>query len=292
MKKVNNHPIVIVKMQGGLGNQLFQYMAGLHFSNIKNGELLLDGVFFLNPPSKATPREFKLKVFPGIEKDISTTSFFLRTKIFKILRPFFNFFGIIIVTEDNWEEALSTNNKTYILDGYWQDLCYLPDLLKTNNNFLNSTNFEIFNCAKYLDIIKNKVVTSIHFRRGDYVTSAEMHGVCDLSYYQVAIEEIKKHNTDYLLIFTDDKQWVKDNFYSELPFSIVDLSCENSDIAELLLMASCHHHIIANSTFSWWGAFLNYSSNKKVIYPKSWFVDSTKSKNRINGLMPQEWIGI
>ena len=120
---------------------------------------------------------------------------------------------------------------------------------------------------------------SIHVRRGDYLKFPNIHPVQDMNYYNNAMNIIK---ADKYFIFSDDMKWCKENFKGD-QFEFV----ENIDYVEMFLQASCKHNIIANSSFSWWGAYLNSNNNKKVIAPKKWF-GTNKYDSR--DIIPESWI--
>lgn len=138
-------------------------------------------------------------------------------------------------------------------------------------------------------ILKENEVISLHIRRGDYITNPTvrkiMH-ICDQEYYRKAVEYIRKRlDHPYLLVFTNDVEWVRKNFHSDLPMMIVSETFELTDAHELLLMSCCNHNIISNSTYSWWGAWLNTHKDKIVIAPQKWFVDPQR-KN----IAAKQWI--
>jgi len=129
---------------------------------------------------------------------------------------------------------------------------------------------------------------SIHFRRGDYVTNpltSQHHGVCSNKYYQDAISLLKsKISQPHFFLFSDEPEWLKTNVSLQEPFRIID---NNPGYVDLYLMSNCKHNIIANSSFSWWGAWLNNNPDKIVIAPHKWF-----NEPGINtyDLIPETWI--
>ncbi len=150
----------------------------------------------------------------------------------------------------------------------------------------------------FSDQIKNKVnnkyaalrlpglnTCSVHVRRGDYIGN-HFHEVCHLEYYNDAINEIKNRvNIDLFVVFSDDVAWCKENFKGEEFLFIKD----NSNVEDLYLMSCCKHNIIPNSSFSWWGAWLNANENKIVIAPGRWFGDASRG---VEDLLPEKWIKI
>jgi hypothetical protein len=142
-----------------------------------------------------------------------------------------------------------------------------------------------------LNIINNTNSVSLHIRRGDYIKNLETynkHGLIDLYYYYKAINYIKEHvYNPTFFIFSDDITWAKENLNIELPVYFIDFNDQTRNYEDLRLMKNCKYNIIANSSFSWWGAWLNDFSNKIVIAPKKWFNDDTINTY---DLTPLDWI--
>jgi hypothetical protein len=151
-----------------------------------------------------------------------------------------------------------------LLNGYFQSQKYFENI--EVHDFLNQE--YILSIQKKYGHILDKNTISIHIRRGDYVHQQNFHPVLDIGYYHSAIEKIKElTGRDFLVvIFSDDLEWISNNFSGE-NFFIVD----DTDYNSLFLMSLCDHNITANSTFSWWGAYLNRNKNKIIISPKTWF---------------------
>ncbi len=141
------------------------------------------------------------------------------------------------------------------------------------------------------EMIQSFKSVSLHIRRGDYVSNKvtnQVHGVCDLNYYSHAISYIAERiSNTHLFVFSDDPEWAKGNLKTEIPTFFVDNNRADKDYEDLKLMRQCKHNIIANSSFSWWGAWLNQNAGKIVIAPKKWFND--KSINT-KDLIPEKWI--
>ena len=135
--------------------------------------------------------------------------------------------------------------------------------------------------SKYGNILENSV--AIHSRRGDYTRHPNLHPICNMDYYNSAIEHFG-HRKNFL-VFGDDVNWLRDNF--DANFHII----QETDVIDLYIMSMCTDNIIANSSFSWWGAWLNPNENKKVIAPKNWF-GSALSGHNTKDLLPDSWITI
>lgn len=160
-------------------------------------------------------------------------------------------------------------------DGYFQNSKYIDEYeIDLRNIFIfnEETHIKCFNFIKKLKEDNNKELIAMHVRRTDYLIHKDMYYVCDENYYKKAIESFGK---DYFyVIFTDDKKWCAETF-KQLPNIIMN---NNSEL-DLILMSLCDHAIISNSTYSWWGSWLNENLNKKIIAPNRWF----------NKTGPQNW---
>jgi hypothetical protein len=168
-----------------------------------------------------------------------------------------------------------------VINGYWQSHKYFE-----NNRDLI---LELFSPSqKHKDYIEAKYTfdnptVSIHVRRGDYVNLPEHHPLCSLDYYDKSLNILKDKEYNYL-VFSDDLEWCRLNFPSSYTF------VDEEDYISLYMMSMCDHNIIANSTFSWWGAWLNTNEDKKVIYPKQWF--GPMYSGSIADRIPEDWIQI
>lgn len=262
--------MIVVKLQGGLGNQLFQWSCGLSLSKKYKKDFYLDISFYGNQ-SGVTPRNFSLKEFSNLDDT--------NLKIFN--GNYDNFTRLL----DNFvHQNINCNQKdNYYLDGFWQSEKYfieiesiIKDCLKPNEIFFNKT--------KDFDF-SNKNYTSIHVRRGDYVRLQHYHPLQSIEYYKNSVDEIG--NNDGLLIFSDDINWCRDNFN----FPNMKFIEGYSDVENIWLMSLCKNNIIANSSFSWWGAWLNENKQKKIISPKIWFGERCGTITS-SDIIPNNWIKI
>ena len=186
-------------------------------------------------------------------------------------------------------EVFKQDRSTYF-DGYWASYRYFDnyrnDLLKifTLKKGLSDQ------AKKYRDSILNNPhnTVSIHVRRGDYLHLQHFHSLCTMEYYKRAIEYMGKDRTNHFFIFSDDLEWIRDNFKFLKQFTVVSFHEAESDIYEMYLMSICQDHIIANSSFSWWGAWLNSSPHKRVVVPKKWFENDLNTADSI----PDNWLRI
>ncbi len=294
--------MVIVKTISGLGNQLFQYAVGRHLSIIHNVPLKLDISFF---QSSDTPyafdqltRSFKLghyninatiadkneiKSYIGryLKKNFMSKLYLKAAKIVpRYKRRYFE--------EMEWwtyDKDLSKVTSKVYLNGYWQHYKYFQNL---SPNILEELTLKEDYISIYKkDIEENKNSVSLHIRRGDYVNDG-LFTVQSIDYYKSAIDIIvKKIKSPTFYIFSDDLNWAKDNanFHAETIF--VE---GQADYIDLDLMRRCRHNIIANSSFSWWGAMLNKNVEKIVIAPSQWVIPEDINK-RVELAFPN-WIKI
>jgi hypothetical protein len=272
--------MILVKLQGGLGNQMFQYAAakGIY----KNKSIYVD-LSFLKKHTQSTAtftrRKFELGLFPNIKLNFAGI-----LKGWLFVRP-------TIISDDNVDEYLNkcliAHNNIY-LDGYFQNEKYFSNIrgnLLRDFEFPQLTGYAL-NWAQQISAVDNNV--SVHIRRGDYLKAETMafHGILPTSYYQQAVTIIdKKVLNSHYFVFSDDPEWCESN----LPFleDRVTIVKNNSNVWEdMYLMSICKHHIIANSSYSWWGAWLNKNTNKIVVAPSKWFA------NEPTDIVPEGWIKI
>jgi len=253
----------IIPITGGLGNQLFQYAHGRKLQIINKKDVIFDTSFFTQN-TKDTPRPFlldrfninpKAKFSPNPENRI--------TKIFK--KIFYKITG---------KYPLYQSEKYFleIKDIILREFIPVAPLTSEVQNIINN-------------IRSKDSSVSIHIRRGDYINNTH-HNLCDLNYYYQAIEYIKtKIQNPTFFIFSDDIEWAKENIKIEncIYVSNPDLK----EYEEMILMSECKHNIIANSTFSWWSAYLNKNYDKIIIAPKQWTKSKTADQLEI---LPKNWI--
>lgn len=293
----------IVKFNGGLGNQMFQYAFSYALSKHLNVKVLLDFWWFeaVKTHKNVTPRKFELDAF-NIEYEVATDKDLgivvkedkrsvwqkISGDIFKV-KKHESLKNIFLEKTPFFDKSLFVNPKYYYYDGYFQNEKYFKtcrkDLLKI---FCLKQELDVKN-QQILENVKNLNSVSIHVRRGDYVTlecAKNYHGVCPLEYYEKAIKYIAKQvQNPHFFLFSDDIEWVAKNLKIDYPFTVVNFN-QGQGWLDLELMKNCKHNIIANSSFSWWGAWLNENPNKIVVAPKNW----TAQKNKKCDIIPKKWI--
>lgn len=290
--------MIISKITGGLGNQLFQYAIGRNMALKNKTDLRLDvsfydtqekRVYLLNNFNIAGDilNEKETGYIKKIQKRYSPSWFFnkINNKVLLLKEnsdKYFQFDPSIIRT---------SAQKDIYLNGYWQNEKYFNDVrdvllkefvLKDDKNLEEKNVFKKINSTNSI---------SIHFRRGDYLTEKKYHAL-PLSYYKEGLNKIlRETGTEniHLFIFSDDIDWVKKEFKTEYPTIYIDNQDNLTDCEQLIAMSECKHNIIANSSFSWWSAWLNTNKDKKVICPSTW---TEPEKNNIDDLFPNNWIKI
>lgn len=291
--------MILIKMQGGLGNQMFQYAFASVLARKNNTSIVIeDSVYKLTEKKEGyTPRNFELAIFDNeyVFAKRSETSLFSTLSIIERVKKKINLNYPKIFNEPTFEYSLKANSlkSPVFAIGYFQSFkyfigfeSYIRDLFVFPINRLSSKNTDL------ISILKNKNTIAIHVRRGDYVNDIitnQVHGACSFKYYEEAISIINsKIENPTLVFFSDDSVWVKENFETLIFDKIfVDHNKELDSWMDMFLMSICSHNIIANSSFSWWGAWLNENPEKIVIAPKKWF----QSKEiDIKSIIPEEWI--
>lgn len=291
--------MIVVKLMGGLGNQLFQYATGRALALKYQTELKLD-LSFLNsdPKNVYTKRELELHVFnvsANIATDKEVDAFSKRTLIQKFIRKIFpNSPSKYFVANQKgfeYDETFEVYPNNSYLNGYWQSERYFASVrdILLKDLIIKKDMSEQCNLTK--DLILNSNSVSLHIRRGDYVSNKNAtasHGILSLEYYNKAMAHLNGLNQDLkIFIFSDDMNWVKENLKLANECVYVDFNTGENSVFDMYLMSQCKHNIIANSSFSWWGAWLNQNPHKIVIAPEKWFADKNLNTK---DLIPNSWL--
>lgn len=290
--------MIIVKLQGGLGNQLFQYAFGLALKKKYNAKVAYDTKIFTRKAStQLTKRVLDIEKLTGKLPEVNHDKLKRYTWPLGIVNTIKYKLHILmgnLPTVEICDLSLVKGQKrikNLYLNGYWQSEKYFLDC---RAELLNSIEFKVSKAAHFISIynelLKDNTTCSIHIRRGDYVTNEVYNNsFVQLTkvYYNLAIQKVIQQDTKTtFIVFSDDILWVKNHMKFD---NAVYCSDENSALEDLHLMSLCNHNIIANSTFSWWGAWLNQNPNKVVVSPKYWFTDLEKNQNEI---IPDSWLKI
>ena len=258
--------MIISKIQGGLGNQMFQWAFGKALSLELNLPYIIDTSFYDNQ----TLRKFELNYFKDLKYlDLNNPNIKFKNKQFVTINDYFTFFTAI-------DQIQNHLGKNLYLNGYWQSEKYFFNYkqeILSDFTFNEKTN--------NLSTLIEPDSVSIHIRRTDYVSLSDHHPVQPISYYESALELIGDYNKLY--VFSDDIIWCREN----LKFNNMVFIDGNTNLEDLQLMSLCKYNIIANSSFSWWAAYLNQNQNKTIIAPINWF--GPKLNCNISDIIPNTW---
>jgi hypothetical protein len=295
--------MVIVEINSGLGNQMFQYAAGLALAEKLNTDLLLDISWYAKSNQAQTPRNFELSIYPIVNNyaDELAVSELIRPSSEGLLNKLKHRINLSKPIHKKWAfvephfhfyPKFFDANKTVYLSGYWQSEKYFTRISEPIRKLYsldiqkNEPSFSILE-----QIIASPNSVAIHVRRGDMVKNpqvAQVHGSCNLDYYARSMKHLESliAKPEYF-IFSDEPQWCQDNIRSSFPVHIVSGNEGAKSYLDIQLMRHCKHNIIANSSFSWWGAWLNANPNKLVFAPLNWF---NGDKNDTKDLIPSSWM--
>lgn len=284
--------MVIVKIWGGLGNQLFQYSFGKYLA-VKLGTTVKYDIQTTNSFSSFTQRDFALSTFNAVidtatEAEVNNFKYFRNDHLARLERKLAQQLPLLLkkhFVEQNIPVApasLAIKDNCYY-EGYWQSYQFLLPIETLLRKEIVLNKALSVGASQILAQIRQSASAAIHVRRGDYLTHTGFIN-CSMEYYHAAIQYIKQlQNQVQFFVFSDDIAWCRQNF-TGAGFTFVE---GNSNYEDLVLMSKCHHQIIANSTFSWWGAWLNNNPEKKVLTPRTWH---SKKDTRLNYLLPDDWI--
>lgn len=291
--------MIIVKISGGLGNQLFQYGFGKYLAQRLNTKVFYDFQTIKNY-HHFTQREigltsYKCQLEIASKDEINKMKFFTHGILERIERKIVKKYPILFSKYFVEQASHIITDSKYLrdncyYDGYWQSYKYLAPIINILHNEIRLKPAYVEQKIDLINEIENSQSVSIHIRRGDYITikqNFDRFGVCSKNYYEEAIKHLEENLTNPVFyIFSDDLDWAKENFVGSQYIFISD----NNPAEDLYLMSNCKHNIIANSTFSWWSAWLNQNPEKIVIAPKQWY--KGKLNETIKDLIPSEWIRI
>lgn len=276
--------IKVVSFLGGIGNQMFCYA----FYYVLKKRSFLSYVDIDIYPTSVHHNGFELnKIFRSIK--LKKWKFYRRlNKIHSILFTKFLFKKIYENSSGHYQKLKCEIAPFIVYHGFWQSELYFLNYKNDIKRLFQFDRSKLTRKNEHLlcHIINNESV-SIHIRRGDYLFNEELGMVCSISYYRKALEIIyDKLNNAIFYVFSDDPSWVKINF-DFFEYHLIDWNTKNDSWQDLFLMSQCKHNIIANSSFSWWAAWLNNNKDKIVISPKKWY------KTKIApDIVPMSWIKI
>lgn len=281
--------MISCKLQGGLGNQLFQIYTTIAYASQTNKKF-----FFLNI------HELKSSV---TDRHTYWDSFLKSLKPFLIDPELINKDKLLLIKEKGFTYDMLplpiSEKKINILNGYFQSYKYFDHYFQTINRLLKIDVIKVELTNKYRKLINDDFPTSIHFRLGDYKKLSDHYVILSVDYYRAALKCLLLTNLVTKVLYFCEEQDLED---VEATIAILETDFPNikfiraepelEDSEQLILMSLCRNNIIANSTFSWWGAYLNTYRQKKVIYPATWFGQKLQKTHDTKDLFPEDWIKI
>lgn len=282
-----------MRLLGGLGNQMFQYALGRRLAHDRATSLKLDTGWFGTDPA----RTYRLDNF-RIQATIATPEEVADYTRLRQLHPRLRWLERMVLPREKlirengfpFDPAIIAGPKAAYLDGYWQTERYFDTIAA-----MIRADFQPVEplSPRRQDIIAAMgagTAISVHVRRGDYVANAHTlayHGTCSPEWYRAAMTRmVEGLNDPRFFAFSDDPEWTRANLPGDWPITFINPDTDGREFEDMHLMAHCRHHITANSSFSWWGAWLNPAVDKRVIVPARWF-DQATSDTR--DLIPASW---
>jgi hypothetical protein len=295
--------MMIVKMQGGLANKMFQFSL-YKYLETRNIEVYIDNLSF-KPAWNF--EDIKLtQIFPDIVINYATPKNIIKFRggndlITRIRRkyPIFKIFKMKTFINEIINKAtpaiIENLRGDYYLQGTWSNEAYFKNI---GSIIKKEFKFQDFINNKNIDLMNNLLTeesVAIHIRKGKDYNNSRMQGTCGVDYYNRAIAYISENiSNPNFYVFTDNKQWVKDNIKG-INYLLVDWNpiAGIGNHLDMQLMSFAKHNIIANSTYSWWGAWLNANPDKIVIGPKNWFNPNNMEFHKKSlSILPANWIAL
>jgi hypothetical protein len=302
-------PTVVARLSGGLGNQMFQYAAGRSLAQRAGARLVLDATGFTLPQER---RRYALSGC-DIVADVSFGGYAHAPsrpvvelpprrgwsgRLADIVRPMrrgqtgertgSERFSLFSEKSFDYDPAFAALGAQTYLVGYWQSARYFADIASSIRKELRLVREPDVENAHWLARIAEANAVCVHVRRGDYLMAPhfEHHGVCSAEYYRRAMWRVRDRAPDAcFFVFSDDWQWAREHV-SARDAIVVDANGPEAGLDELRLMAACRHHILANSSLSWWAAWLAAGDGQIVIAPTPWFTAASDTPD----LFPAGWL--
>jgi len=273
-----------VIVSGGLGNQMFQYALFLALKEKQKNVTLDTSLYsFLKMHNG-----FELKKCFGIEQqDVKYSKWdLLKLRALLKFKP-----KSLVFNDPNYFDEKIFKTNCYYLSGYWQSEKYFKQIEEKIKNAFNFKNIDESN-KEILTRLVNHISIAIHIRRGDYLGNSIYSGVCTDGYYSKAIQLMisKIGTTENIMfyVFSDDMEFsAKFIEKFNIPYRLININSKENSYKDMCLMSMCRHNIIANSSFSWWGAWLNGNPDKIVIAPQNWF---NGPQDDYKDIVPESWI--
>ena len=295
--------MICVQLSGGLGNQMFQYACGRALAFKHQTKLLFDSSQLLSKKSGSgiTNRSFELGIFninamEAKKEDIKKLKP-LPHRIANVLFLRTGFQGIqsskyFVENKYSYNNNIEKIGKNCFLAGYWQSEQYFQNIRSIIKDEFRFKPFSDAKNIQWQNKIENENSVSLHIRRSDFVNNKfhDIHGTCSIEYYLKAAGYISANTTNpFFFVFSDDIEWARKNLNLSGECEYISGNSGENSYMDMQLMSMCKHNIIANSSFSWWGAWLNQNPEKIIISPKQWFIPKVLNDKTVD-LIPGTWL--
>ncbi len=282
---------IYVRLMGGLGNQLFQYATARSVADQLGLDLVLDDRYIVRKSQHTGLAiglfNIRAQLAGPVEHSLFSESIVRVARLFRhYKRPLGN---ILWESSFHYDAGIQSARAAMLLCGFWQSERYFFNSDALRQDLKLQSDFDV-KAKDLMGAVQSPTSISVHIRRGDYQShpkALERFGICSIGYYQAAVNHMRQHiPKPQFIVFTDDPKWVRSHLDLGQDY-ILGSELNLSPEQDLMLMSFCHHQIIANSTFSWWSAWLNKQPDKIVISPAPWFDDSGFSDK---DLIPHGWL--
>ena len=281
--------MLVIRLQGGLGNQMFQYAFGQAIAAKVCGPVYYDDSSFVTdalrdreidawqveiPLVPVAVRHRFPKKFGGLGLGSNLLRGSMPLSRVREKRPY------------RFDQRYLQERRSAYYDGFWQNQSYFEAVADKLREKFQPRQPLGNHSTKLLSQIEKNHSVNVHIRRGDYVNHP-VHYVCDMTYYEQAVSQLlSKYTGLHLFVFSDDPEWCEKNLDFPCPMTIVDSRRGAPPHEDIFLMQHCRHHVIPNSSFSWWGAWLKHDSSGEVYAPDRWFADESFGGDAI---APSHW---
>ena len=291
--------MICVRLEGGLGNQLFQYAAGRALALRHGCELLLDTSTLQRRNRRVTPRHLELHHLRHVgrvatERESRLLPWLHRAASFSCwISPW----RVSVEKGTAFNAAFETLPDQSYLVGYWQSYRYFSDIAKQLMTELEPVNIFSSMSLAVAERIDSTTSVALHVRRGDYASlasAASFHGVLPLTYYKAAVARVRERvDVPSFFVFSDAPEWCRANLQLGDKATFVAHNSGADAWQDLILMGRCRHHVIANSSFSWWGAWLAdqrwADPQRLVVAPAHWFSGRGQADQNLGDRFPPHW---